>query len=417
MVQFIPPPNPRELLPPLLACLPTAFASRRPPPDLLPLLSPILRQKLQFISDSGSSSWLPLLCWDKDRAEKLPSIVEDISASLEPHPVSGEIELEDVKDIRYRKLDQETLQSRLDLTEFNLMAIYLWCMGDAHEWKLAELRGLEDLDDGNEWYSSMTEADEVLNAGYSRTSRAAPAITGQSTSTNGAATSQSYMDTNQDDEDDDDDDDDYWASYDKTPANRTPAKRPSPAPNTTNSTLQLPNQTELEYFARYMSEVQPAMDPHDPDEESDLKPGDSTLNGNTLVTSRQAQQQQPPQVEPLQTTNLGPAGYDSSLPPASDTKDARQDSHVQSLLSRDEQSQQQRIESPRASSPASARSVERLEQEAAVQAQAELGIKQHISTDIKSLFRLAKSAGIDRAEFERIVQTELQVLPLMDMEE
>ena len=45
---------------------------------------------------------------------------------------------------------------------------------------------------------------------------------------------------------------------------------------------------------------------------------------------------------------------------------------------------------------------------------AQFGIKQHISTDIKSLFRLAKSAGMDRGEFERIVRTELEVLGLME---
>ena len=43
-----------------------------------------------------------------------------------------------------------------------------------------------------------------------------------------------------------------------------------------------------------------------------------------------------------------------------------------------------------------------------------MGIKQHISTDIKSLYRLARSAGIDREEFERIVKTELDVIGFMD---
>jgi hypothetical protein len=61
-------------------------------------------------------------------------------------------------------------------------------------------------------------------------------------------------------------------------------------------------------------------------------------------------------------------------------------------------------------------SVDRLEREAASHSQAEVGIKQHISTDIKSLYRLARSAGIDRVEFERIVKTELEVLSMMDVE-
>src|ERR1700722_5722616 len=103
MVMYIPPPAPRDLLPPLLACLPTAFASSRPPPALLPLLSPILRQRVQLLS---CESWLPLLCWDAHAASKLPGIIENIQ--LEPPPVSGEVELRDVETIQYRRLDPET---------------------------------------------------------------------------------------------------------------------------------------------------------------------------------------------------------------------------------------------------------------------------------------------------------------------
>jgi hypothetical protein len=74
---------------------------------------------------------------------------------------------------------------------------------------------------------------------------------------------------------------------------------------------------------------------------------------------------------------------------------------------------------PRPMSASSESSVEKLEQQAERiehQAQAEVGIKQHISTDIKSLYRLARSVGISREEFGRIVQTELELLPMMDME-
>ena len=61
--------------------------------------------------------------------------------------------------------------------------------------------------------------------------------------------------------------------------------------------------------------------------------------------------------------------------------------------------------------------VERLEKNARSASSAEFGIKQHISTDIKSLYRLARPAGIDRDEFERIVKTELDVLGFMDKED
>jgi hypothetical protein len=58
-----------------------------------------------------------------------------------------------------------------------------------------------------------------------------------------------------------------------------------------------------------------------------------------------------------------------------------------------------------------------LEREAESHSQAEIAIKQHISTDIKSLFRLARSAGIEREEFERIIQRELEVLPMLELDQ
>ncbi len=42
-------------------------------------------------------------------------------------------------------------------------------------------------------------------------------------------------------------------------------------------------------------------------------------------------------------------------------------------------------------------------------------MKQHISTEIKSLFRLAQGCGIEREEFSRVVRTELQVLGVLEL--
>lgn len=389
MVQFIPPPEPRTLLPPLLACLPTAFASPRPPPALLPILSPILRQRVQLLSvtNGPNESWLPLLSWDKERASNLPKVVENLE--IEPHPSSGEIEFEDVKGVRYRRRDEETLEARLELEEFKLLPIYLWCMTDESSggpgWRLTELRALEDMDDGTEWFDSMDEANEGSKVAYIR-----DALRQDTLSPN--ARSVPYQQQHGNQEEQDDDDDDYWNSYDRTPGRtpaRTPAKR-SPAPG---SSVQMPSASELEYFARYAMEVQPALDAHDPDEEVD-ESIESTLNGNSLVTERQ------PQVEPLESTNLGPEGYDSSLPPA-------------------QQNTSNEISHPRPESAASSLSgsIERMEQAAEVSSQAEVAIKQHISTDIKSLYRLARSAGIQREEFERVVRTELEMLSMMELDE
>lgn len=389
MVQAVPNPDPRELLPPLLACLPTAFASPRPPPALLPLLTPILRQRVQLLSASRSDSWLPLLSWDRQAASKLPAAIERIQ--IEPHPVSGEVEFEDVDEIQYRRADPETLHCRLHVEEFNLLPIYLWCMGDGQGggsgWRLAELKTLEDKDDGYEWQESVQDADR--NIGHSGHSNSAANVELQ----DGKA------------EPDDDDDSAYWAAYDRTPG-RTPAKRsPAPATNKSNSSVQLPTTSELAYFARYMAEVQPAMDPSDSSQPG-MAPGESTLNGNTFTVGTRGVRR-----DPNESIISGPSDYDSPLSPQQPVFSGG--GSVRPIGAEDA------ILHPRPSSSSSSSmsgSVDRLEREAASHSQAEVGIKQHISTDIKSLYRLARSAGIDRVEFERIVKTELEVLSMMDTE-
>ncbi|KAI5789126.1 hypothetical protein EDC01DRAFT_616988 [Geopyxis carbonaria] len=47
----------------------------------------------------------------------------------------------------------------------------------------------------------------------------------------------------------------------------------------------------------------------------------------------------------------------------------------------------------------------------------EVAIKQHISTSLKSLYRLARASGIDREEFGSLIQTEVAVLAMMDEDE
>ncbi|CAO2656644.1 Nn.00g054470.m01.CDS01 [Neocucurbitaria sp. VM-36] len=393
--QIIPRPDSRELLPPLLACLSTASTSREPPPGLLPLLSPILRQRVQLLS---SGEWLSLLCWDREIGSRLPQVIEKIY--VEPHPASGEIEVEEPDQILFRRSDHETLHSRLVLSEFGLVPTYLWCTGGdgGSRWLLAELRGVEDTDDGTQWFESMAEANE---AGYQRKTVKSNGVTAQHASLQPEPTKE-----------DEDEDDSYWAAYDRTPG-RTPQHKRSPAPVTNSRTQVGPTQSELEYFARYASEVQPALDAHDPDEEIP-GPGESTLNGNALNYTREIQ------TEPLETTNLGADGYDSSMPPAytvgttngNGLTEHDNPEHIEAT----EESPGATLNHPRPSSSASTNSVDRLERQAENYSQAELAIKQHISTDIKSLFRLARASGIDREEFERIIQRELEVLPMLEQE-
>jgi len=191
-----------------------------------------------------------------------------------------------------------------------------------------------------------------------------------------------------------DDDDDYWASYDRTPG-RTPAQKQSPAPPAFAAAQAADRQGETDYYARYGAEVQPAMDAHDPDEEHP-ELGESTLNGDSLLRS----QHQDGRVSRPNGTSMFPA---DDKPPDAE------------------------VEAPRPISPTSSHgsSIERLESRAAEMSaespgamdRAQMAVKQHISTDVKSLFRLAKNSGMEREEFERIVRTELECLTLLEQDD
>ncbi|PLB44748.1 hypothetical protein P170DRAFT_479296 [Aspergillus steynii IBT 23096] len=370
MVELIPPPDPRELLPPLLACLPTAFVSPRPPPALLSLLSPILRQRVQVfssVSASPTESWLQLLCWNEGKAERLQALVD--GTNFEPHPVSGEIELPGEIPVTYKRIDEETLQSRMLLDDYSLRVLYLWCPTDVEGggpgWRVAELLPQEgESEDDREWSISIGEAnarakeqvleDALKSAEKHEQAAARPA---------------------QEAEEEDDDDDDYWAQYDATPG-RTPSVK-TPAPNSQRET------SEAAYFSRY-AEVQPAMDNHDPEEQQ--PPGSSSLNGDILASLLQRQINDSETEEPA-PRNEGLNGH-SAMP----------------------------LNHPRPSSISSGSSdaVAKLEREAASQSACEVGVKQHIGSNIKSLFRLAKATGISRAEFQSLVTTELDLLEVTD---
>lgn len=377
MVELVYPPDPRSLLPPLLACLPTAFVSPHPPPVLLPLLSPILRQRVQILSSvspSPSDSWLRLLCWDAAKAEQLQELVD--GTCFEPHPVSGEIELPGDVPVSYKRVDEETLQSRILLPDYNLKAIYLWCPNDKDGggpgWRVAELLPGEGCtDDDATWFPSIGEANS-----QSKEKIVEDALRAAERNDNGAS------------QEEEDDDGDYWARYDATPG-RTPNPK-SPGP-TTLSSLQRPGMAQDSYFSQY-DDVQPAMDNHDPSE-SQPEIGTSSLNGDMLASLLR------PQVSGAEASQQPRAnGYPT---------DGAIDVDRAMLLNH-----------PRPSSTPSTSSdaVGRLEQEAESHSAYEVGVKQHISSNLKSLFRLARCTGISREEFQDLVKTELELLNLSDDE-
>ena len=371
-------PDTRSLLLPLLACLPTAFASSRPPPALLPLLSPILLQRVQLLSPSTTSdkeSWIHLLCWDSDQASKLAEIIA--SEIFEPHPVSGEIELGEISDEKYRRLDEETLQTKIEVDELRIAVILLWCEDDngcgGSGWRVSELMPADSISKGQKypWWNSISEATSAFQASIEKPTSQLPE-TGPSTAIRS---------------EDRDDDDDYWARYDNTPG-RTPATKRSPAPRSGSGIVHTNGETrttsEAEYFAQY-AHVQPALDNHDPSEPQ-VQGAESTLRGDTIIAPIA------PLVGDSEGTILIHQAPTSSRP-------ALAGSIVHTRPS---------------SSSSSLGVVNRLEESAAHQSHTEIAIQQHISTTMKSMFRLARQTGIGRKEFERLIKTELDVLSMMD---
>ncbi|KAJ5936366.1 hypothetical protein N7454_005001 [Penicillium verhagenii] len=381
MVELINPPESRTLLPPLLACLPTAFVSPRPPPALLPLLSPVLRQRVKILSDVSSSpneSWLRLLCWDADKAERLQTVVD--GAKFEPHPVSGEIELPDEMPVTYKRIDDETLRAQCLLPDYNLAVIYLWCPtdteGGGRGWRMAELLPHEGpAADENTWASSISEANVQAKERLYSNILDSP-VEAQTSRQN-------------EQEEEEDDDADYWAQYDSTP-NRTPGPK-TPAPGGS-STLPPSGLSEASYFSQY-GDVQPALDSHDPEEEQ-AGLGPTTLNGDMIANLMRRQN-----------------GLDAD-------ERARTNGYAVEDMPTDRAGRSLSHPRPASGSISSSHSdtVAKLELEAASHSSYDAGVKQHIGTSIKSLFRLAQATGVTRAEFKAMVEMELELLDLTDLD-
>ena len=384
MADSIPPPDVRALLPPLLACLPTAFASSQPPPTLLPLLSPVLRQRVKLLSataEKPTDSWLPLLCWQPGPGERLPSIVE--GEAFELHPVSGELEYGEVGPTEYRRLDEETLQAKLGIADLGLVVVYTWVQVDGgdncNKWQVAEVSPLESRSEyaTPDWSLSIAAAEaKAREIGVTRGSNQ---IVQQ---VNGASVDASpELGTGVEDNDDG-----YWAQYDKTPS-RTPTATRSPLPGQTSSSEPRGRSaSEAAYFEQY-SRVQPEMDNDDPSEH-DTTIGGSSLNENVVAgfTNRSSSSRSAGAGQYIDGLNdfLRPRDHSASQPKASPMFTAPGTAP--------------RHETPTpAPAPAS-----------------DTAIKQHVSTSIKSLFRLCRGAGIERLEFEDLVRTELGTLQLLN---
>ncbi|KAK5990859.1 hypothetical protein PT974_09134 [Cladobotryum mycophilum] len=392
-------PNLSTLLAPILPALPSATISTEPAVGILPLLSPILRQRVQIFSATSTEPWLRLLCYDSTKAVKLAEIVR--RGNLEPHPVSGEVEIDWDYDsqTRYRKVDQETLQAMTVLLELELAFQLVYCVGDAEGggdgWRIGELTVADKSSPFSHFggYASLAEAESQFQA--TQTSRAASVAKVNGQPANAPAEEQ-------------DEDDGYWDRYDATPA-RTPANHRSPAPQTTTGASKQPapfqphptvdDDDDDDYYAQY-DEVQPAMDNHDPEEEAQLSHIQPPLGlgraGNALDSSITA--------ESSDTRCEWTFAELEKASASSNQNDTLDNSSIGLLHPRPESS----------ASSTGSHTVAKLEASAGKQEQNEFGVKQHVSRSLRSLYMLSRASGIDREEFERIVRAELDMLAMLE---
>lgn len=403
MTSTIANPDLRGILTPLLPSLPAAALSTQPAPAILPLLSPILRQRVQLLSSASTDPWLRLLSYDKGKDARLAEVAR--SDRLEPHPVSGEVEVDWDYDVQtqYKRLDEETLQALVVLEDFELFFRLVYCINDeaggGDGWRVGEI-SVPDKSNPFGLFAGHSSIETAENSfrqqdGNMSKPKSQPAS---------ASAVYQPVDDKQQEEEDDDDDDDYWARYDATPA-RTPQANRSPAPRSAQqTTLSATHQAAAEeddaYFAQY-DNVQPAMDNHDPDEAQAAQ----EITGSA-----------PPPLGLQHPVGSVPrAGEDGEE--ANETKGAWTLAPSPGGRSQEEEERTASLAHPRPESSASSNgsnTVLKLEEQAGRQESSEFGVKQHVSRSIRSLFLLSRAAGIDRDEFERMVKTELDVLGMVE---
>ncbi|KAL7900018.1 hypothetical protein HDV63DRAFT_370142 [Trichoderma sp. SZMC 28014] len=393
----ITPPDLSGLLAPILPALPTATASTEPAAGILPLLSPILRQRVKLFSAGSTEPWLRLLSYDTAKAAQLTEVVQN--GSLEPHPVSGEVEVDWDYDVetRYKRLDQETLQALTVLLGVGLAFQLVYCVNDAEGgsdgWRVGEVTAADEAAPFAQFGGVATIAEAESKFQEPRISE--PSVV----SSNGSTTSGS-------DHMEEEDDDGYWDRYDATPA-RSPAPQAAAGTSATASapsrwdaydaSAAMDDDDDDDYYAQYDS-VQPAMDNHDPDEEAMVRAhiqpplGLSRSNDSIVITEPQN------------------PGSSMELNNNQSQDDELRSARELALL-------HPRPRSSASSSSNGSMTVAKLEASAVRQEQNDFGVKQHVSRSIRSLFLLARSSGIEREEFEQLVKREMDVLSLVEDEQ
>jgi hypothetical protein len=347
---------------------------------------------VKYLSQATEDAWLPLLCYDQAKVSSLAQIA--VSEKFELHPVSGDVEVDwDSKvETRYRRIDEETLQALVNLREVGLRVKLVWCIDDQEGggtgWRIGEATVLDSalaISGGpQEGWGSIEEAEcQFKEATVQNTKKRSS--DGGTDGTNGISDHSFHSEQS-------DDDDSYWARYDNSPG-RTPAEKYTPARDSSQSGAKDQGDEDM-YYAQY-AHVQPAMDNHDPDEATRNGDVETTLGKDEILRSLHRDLEYHPKL------SKSPRAWIEESPNA----------QLQPHIGAGSQLIQPRPASSSSSTGEDA--VSKLENTAATQGQNEIAVKQHISTTMKSLFRLARAAGIARCEFERLVKTELDVLSLI----
>ncbi|KAI0997556.1 hypothetical protein K3495_g10630 [Podosphaera aphanis] len=365
-----------ELLIPLLASLPAATISSEPPTALLPFLSPILRQRVQILSSLSSDPWIHLLCYNEENIPKLKASI--LTSKLDPHPASGLVELdwETESQVQFKRVDAETLQALVVVHSLNLAIKLVWCTNDAtgnggsSGWRIGEIESYKSQHLA--WGSlSLPCAEEIF-----RRAEGWEASNSSKVPLAQAVEAETEVD-----------DDKYWAQYEKTSAQSctgTPAHGSQQS-----SPLGSPSKDEA-YYARYAS-IQPALDNDGPTEahaldiiEGALSP-EHPANGLGLHLSQTAGISQVHHSDEAPAVTTG----ESLIP---NTTIPIQCSRRGSDISSQRKSTFGELSLPSHSS---------LDSKSAV--------KLHISTSLRSLFRLACATELE-GEFDQIVRSELDAL-------
>lgn len=314
-------------------------------------------------------TWLALLTWSATAGPKLSAHLA--TQDFTPHPSSGELEVGETNLKGFQRQDKETIRTCVELLELDVEVTYIWIGndpdGEKDGWKIQDVRLTEDSEE-QKWYPTVGEADQAFyNQSAAYTAPVVPTAAFASAPQQAAVA-----------DEDEGEDDDYWDMYDRTPARTPMVPQKQEAPS------------EDSYYARY-GDVQPALEP-EPSSATSSNPITIPLNTQSY--------------SPLSTTTVNTA---STTPPMASSSPfmTRKDENTSITHA-------PRPISVASSSSSTRESIARLEESAALHMQSEVGVKQHISTTIKSLYRLSKAAGIQRDEFERMLQTEVAVLAMMD---